>query len=626
MSNEVRVNFRNYRTYLGGNHSYGYDAAQCYGYLSTLYHRYDIDLSALLYWLWPRQITMKKSTTIKDTKLRALKRARTRRLARLGARVYYLRKRGRDQEMYNLICEEFLALGGVYIKFLQGVLFNSTVMRRWQSPHKLNIFENVDQEKMDVVALLQKELTPDQLQQIALVQPEPFAAGSFGQVYLAQHSNGKQIVIKVLRPMVRELLKFDLRLLGLFSKRFAAREYDNLTIKMNEAYREFRTATLNETDYITEAHFAHDLYEAYLHDDRFVIPETYLELSTKHIIVQDYVEGVSGAELLKLKAQGTDPVVYVREQLGSDLDEQLRVLGVECLSGAFSLPHIQGDPHPGNVRFLPNNQVGMIDFGISAPAPRNKAALFGILEQWHLLYSNNGEMADLFEQFIRFFVNDLYRALKRLSTFMPQQRDGTNDGIQTPGVGGAAQLAEPLQPRHDLLKDIGRVVQHMFDSAMGTSDVRQILDEGRVLQAFNHLVNRGNRLGLVVRLESSEILRAGQTYMAMVETLGRRNEVIPAVLAQSVWRVAHLHSDIIHQSDKPVSVTRAIDIVNKWLERVAVRDPSLFKQLLGRIDLRSAQAAAASEPKTRSESDIPIVSEISIPQASIHDPKEQPHA
>ncbi len=523
----------------------------------------------------------------RETKLAALKRSRTRRLAQLGAKVYYLRKRRRDQEMYNLICDEFLALGGVYIKFLQGVLFNTPVMRRWQSPSKLKIFEDVDHEPLDIVATLQKELSPEQLQNIVLVQPEPFAAGSFGQVYMGQHSDGKQIIIKVLRPMVRELLKFDLRLLGLFSKRFAAREFRDMTVNMSEAYREFRSATLGETDYLAEAQFAQDLYQAYRHDSRFFIPQTYMDLCTKHIIVQEYVEGISGAELLKMRAQGVDTAAYVREHLGSDLDEQLRVLGVECLSGAFSLPRIQGDPHPGNIRFMTNNRVGMIDFGISAPAPRNKAALFGVLEQWHLLYSDRGDVGVLFEQFIRFFVNDLYRALKKISTFLPSQHHSPTPAGATP--------ANPLKPQHDLLKDVGRVVQSMFDSAMGTGDVKDILAEGHVLQAFNQLVNKGNRLGLVVHLESSEILRAGQTYMAMVEALGRREQVVAYVLAQSVMRVANEHGDIVRLADSPVSVTRAIDTINRWLERVAVRDPALFRQLLNRIDLPSARVAAASE-------------------------------
>src|SRR5260370_21074669 len=168
----------------------------------------------------------------------ALKRERTKRLAGLGAKAYYLRKRGREQDMYNLLCDEFLTLGGVYVKFMQGVMFNTPLMKRWHSPARLKIFENLDSQPIDIVAVLRSELPPERLRDIVLVQPQPFAAGSFGQVYLAQHADGQKIIIKALRPMVRELLKYDLRLLSIFSKRFAAQQYTNFTIKMNSAIKE----------------------------------------------------------------------------------------------------------------------------------------------------------------------------------------------------------------------------------------------------------------------------------------------------------------------------------------------------------------------------------------------------
>src|SRR5579859_4358709 len=112
----------------------------------------------------------------------ALKRRRAHRLAKLGAKVYYLRRRGREQEMYDLICNEFLALGGVYIKFLQGVLFSTPMMKRWHSPKRQTIFENLACHELDVVGMLRTELPLPELRQIALIQPQPFAAGSFGQV------------------------------------------------------------------------------------------------------------------------------------------------------------------------------------------------------------------------------------------------------------------------------------------------------------------------------------------------------------------------------------------------------------------------------------------------------------
>jgi len=486
--------------------------------------------------------------------------------------------------MYDLICEEFLALGGVYVKFLQGVLFNTKVMRRWHSPSRLKIFENLDTQPMDIIALLHHELPGDRLRDIALIQQEPFAAGSFGQVYLAQHANGQKIIIKVLRPLVRELLRYDLRLLNLFGKRFAAQEYTNFTIKMNTAMKEFRNATLNETDYITEAQFAHELYESYKNHPTIVIPKTYLELCTPHIIVQEYIEGISGADLLKVHEAGNDPAEYVKQKLGSDLDTQLIEAGVESIIAMFALPRVPGDPHPENLRFMTNNRVGLIDFGISAPIPRNRPAFFSLLEEWRRIYDDETDMASMFEQFMRYFVNDLYRALKKLSSIAPGGQALSRTAGQLLG-----KEDETSTQSNDLVREIGRIVQDAFDSASGARDLRSMMEEGQLMHAFGQMVNKDNRLGLVIRLESSEVLRAAQTYIAMLEALDR-SSLYSTILARAVDAVARDYPDIAHGSDRPLSISQAIAIINRWLERVALRDPLLFSQLLGRISPREKAA------------------------------------
>jgi hypothetical protein len=518
-----------------------------------------------------------------NKKITGLKRDRTKRLARLGARVYYLRRRGREQEMYDLVCNEFVSLGGVYVKFLQGVLFSSPVMRRWHSPNRLKIFENLDTQPIDIISLLRSELSPEQIREITHIQQEPFAAGSFGQVYLGNHANGQKIIIKVLRPTVRELLRYDLRLLGIFGKRFAAQEYSNFSIKMNTALKEFRRATLSETDYVAEANFAYELYESYKDHPSIVIPKTYLELCTTHVIVQDYVEGISGAELLRLQESGADPADVVRQQLGSDLNTQLISAGIESITSVFTLPRIPGDPHPGNIRFMSGNRVGLIDFGISAPVPRNRAAFFSLIKEWSLIYKDESNVASMFEQFMRYFVSDLYRALKKLSTITP----GTQDLSRT-----AAQYVDTeKQPKqsNDLVGEIGRIVQDAFDNATGTHDLRSLVEDGQLMHAFGQIANKDNRLGLVIRIESSEVLRAAQTYIAMLRSLNRE-ELYPIILEQAVGAIERDHPDIMVATDNALSISQSIAIINRWLERVALRDPMLFSQLLHRISPREEAA------------------------------------
>ena len=497
---------------------------------------------------------------MKQQSIAAIKRYRTKRLASLATRCYYLHKRGKDEQMATLMCNEMVALGGVYIKFLQGILLRSQFLRKWQSPDRLKIFENLDSEPLDVVEVLRHELTPEQLSHITMVQPQSFAAGSFGQVYYAQLDGERAVIIKILRPMVRELLRYDLRLLATFSRGFFAKLYKNMNLQLDDALQEFREATLRETDYRHEAAFADEMYQAYKDNPKLLIPKTHLELCTDNIIVQDFMPGISVAQLVKLKEQGVDPSTYVFEMLGSNLDTQLSTLGYESMLGIFYLERIQGDPHPGNIRLLSEDRVGLIDFGISAKAPPEKAAFFGMLQAYDRLFKGSQTAIGLFEQGLRFFVSDLYRALKKLASIYGKGND------------------------KDYLSEVSGIAAQAFAEVTGSDIIEgNFTKDSSALGVINRLVNKGNRFGLIMRLEASDILRAVQTYTSLVGSLGRYQQVVPPMMDRVVADVQRLYPEAIADQDDQIAVGDAIDIIMKWLERVAERDPALFRQLMSKI-------------------------------------------
>lgn len=462
--------------------------------------------------------------------------------------------------MATLLCDGFIDLGGVYVKFLQGVMLKSELFKQWDVSNRLNVFENLDSEPINLHAILRHELGDDKMQQFRTIQPQPFAAGSFGQVYYGELQDGRSVIIKVLRPKIRELLKYDLMLLGWFSRQFL-KFYTTMDMQLDQALSDFSKATMNETDYIAEAQFANEMYVYYKNHPSFVIPETHRELCTSNIIVQEYIDGVSAAHLVRLAEQGVDVKEYVQETIGSDLDAQLQTLGYETIAGMFDLSRIQGDPHPGNVRLMSDNRVGLIDFGIAAPAPKNKAALFCLIEEWNRLYVDGENISKLFEQFMRFFVSDLYNALRRIGKQAGSMSDET------------------------LSLQIGSVAQESMQQMIKGEDLRVVLQDGRILQIAQQTVNKNNRFGIVMKLEASEVLRASQTYLTLIEGLGRRAEVMPRVFDQVVREVGARYPEMRHQADDSMSMHEALDIVSRWLERVAERDPVLFRQLMQRIKL-----------------------------------------
>ena len=480
-------------------------------------------------------------------------------MAKIAARALYLQKKGDNAAMANYVCDELVSLGGIYIKFLQGVMLQSEFFKQWSSPNRLNIFENLDSELINISSVLKSELGPSKLANISQIQPQPFAAGSFGQVYYGTLKDGTPIIVKVLRPLVRETLQFDLKLIGIFSKQFFKKLYENVQINPDVAIKEFKRASLNETDYIAEADFANELYLAYQNDTQLLIPKTYLNLCTKNIIIQEYIGGISAAQLIKQQEKGFDPYTYVKDSLGSDLDLQLIELGVQYFYGMFTLPRIQGDPHPGNVKLLTNNQVGLIDFGISAPAPKDKPAFFGLIKEYSNIYVGKLDIEELFGRFLKVFANDLYNAFRKLN----EVRDSGEDG--------------------DLTKTIGRLANKTFMSKYKNDNSLSMMNDPNIIKLINRVVNDQNRFGIELSLESTEMLRAAQTYINLVESLGRKDQVLPVVFKNAIDKLELEHPDLTIENSSNMTMARAINIITKWLERVANRDPVLFRKLISHV-------------------------------------------
>lgn len=480
-------------------------------------------------------------------------------MAKIATRALYLQKRGKNAEMATFMCDELVSLGGIYIKFLQGVMLQSAFFKQWKSPNRYNIFENLDTEIINLPQLLQRELPPETLAKIAQVQPEPFAAGSFGQVYYGLLRDGKPIIIKALRPLVRETLQFDLKLINVFAKQVFTKLYTGLQLDVNEALKEFKKSSLNETDYVSEAEFANELFEVYKGNDKFIIPETYLDLCTPNIIVQEYLGGISGAQLVKLQEQGIEPYSYVKENIGSELDKQLITLGKEYVYGIFTLPRVQGDPHPGNVKFLPDNKVGLIDFGIYAPSPKDKPAFFALIGEYSKMYNGNLDIEELFGKFLRVFADDLYKAFKKL-------HDASGENSQ-----------------EDLTRTIGKLAKKAFSMHMKKSESTQLMNDPNMVKMINQIVNKQNRFGLKLTINSSEIIRAAQTYISLVESLGQQSIVLPVVFDEATTKLRKDHPELMLEETSHMTISRALDIITQWLERVANRDPVLFRKLLGQI-------------------------------------------
>ncbi len=287
-----------------------------------------------------------------------------------------------------------------------------------------------------------------------------------------------------------------------------------------------------------------------------------MPLCTPNVIVQEYVDGISGAELIKLKQEeGRDPKAHVAQKLGSDLEKQIEIFGYECFWGIFNLPRIQGDPHPGNVRFMTNDRVGLLDFGISAKSPKNKSALLALMQEYNKIYEGNFNLNKMYSQFIRFFVNDLYRALKRLNHFRPSEK------------------------QEDFTEIIGNFAGKAFEQLISSDEakIKEMVEDGTILREINKALNNKNKFGLVMQIEAVDMLRAANTFLGLADALGQKKVAFSRVIPRVTKDIEASAEKIGIKEDHEATVTEAVETIASWLEKIAERDPALLSQLTKKL-------------------------------------------
>src|SRR3569833_1065411 len=187
---------------------------------------------------------------------------------------------------------------------------------------------------------------------IAEFDTAPLAAASIAQVYRATLKDGTRVVVKIRRPGIEGVIQADLRIMEHAAKLLESEVPDSRRYDPVQIVSQFRRSLNRELDLAKEARNI-DKFARHFADEPLVkIPRVYWEFTNDRVNVQEEIIGMAGVAPDKLRAQGLDPKLLAAR--GADA-----VLRMVLEHGYF-----HADPHPGNVLFLPDNRIGMIDFGM----------------------------------------------------------------------------------------------------------------------------------------------------------------------------------------------------------------------------------------------------------------------
>lgn len=222
-------------------------------------------------------------------------------------KVRFSGEANKDAEYRRTIFYSFKEWGGVYIKFLQILAGTSKFLEGWGGPREMEVFAQAPREALEL-----KEYVD--LDKFDWVSDEPVAAGSFALVYRGRLKIGEDVAIKVLRPSIQKNLKHDLAVLRRFCKMFS-HLLPRYLVDYNEAYEACAKMFMLETDYTRE--MANQTYfaEFYKNHPRIVIPKVYSELSNRHVIVQDFIEGPTLADVMSRRSREISAMELTKNRL-----------------------------------------------------------------------------------------------------------------------------------------------------------------------------------------------------------------------------------------------------------------------------------------------------------------------
>ena len=192
----------------------------------------------------------------------------------------------------------------------------------------------------------------------ASFESEPLASASLGQVHRAQMRDGREVVVKVQRPGVRDRVAEDMESLGELAE-FADKHFEaGRRYGFAELLRQFRRSLTGELDYRREAANLVSLGRILRPYERLVVPEPVGDYTTSTILTMDYVPGRKVTDLGPLARLELDGAVLAEQLFQAYLDQIL-------VEGFF-----HADPHPGNVLLTPDDRLALVDVGMVARVPK----------------------------------------------------------------------------------------------------------------------------------------------------------------------------------------------------------------------------------------------------------------
>ncbi len=202
-----------------------------------------------------------------------------------------------------------------------------------------------------------REQLPEPLENIFTnINYEPIAAGSIAQIHRATLSTGEEVAVKIQRPDIEYIVNQDIKLITSIAEIIAltdlGNDYDIVALA-----NDFTQAVQAELDFCQEASYTEKLgsnlaSSSWVDSDKLIVPQIYWEFTNKKVLVMEWLNG--------------KPILEA--DIAMDNNTKRQEISTLLFRAFFQQIFIDGffhaDPHPGNIFYLDDGRVGIIDCGM----------------------------------------------------------------------------------------------------------------------------------------------------------------------------------------------------------------------------------------------------------------------
>ena len=205
-----------------------------------------------------------------------------------------------------------------------------------------------------VRAIIERDLERSADEAFAEIDPEPLGSASIAQVHRATTHGGDAVVIKVIKPGIRDVITSDLKLLEIFG---VFLQWILPRYQPKQIIEEFSAYTKREIDFDYEADHAEIFATNFQDAEGIVFPDVYRELSTGDVLTMEYLGGLR---------PGSEAALELSEA------ERQRVIDLGAaaiIRMLYKDGFFHADLHAGNLKIMPGErpedlQIGFIDLGM----------------------------------------------------------------------------------------------------------------------------------------------------------------------------------------------------------------------------------------------------------------------